>query len=140
MKEIVELKKESKAKRFLKKAVEPAAEIMSQILYSVKKGLNEISVVMEILAPVIISASCKSIVEMLICSLVFVFIIGYIRALGRNLNGTLESGMPVPKKKFVSADKNGFVSFNDNIAQEAILYLYELQEYLEKKGKKISDL
>jgi hypothetical protein len=63
---------------------------------------------------------------------IVLFVVGILRIIDEAVNDETK-GIPVPRKKFI-VDQGDYVEIENGNINEVVLYLFELQEYLEKKG------
>lgn len=64
--------------------------------------------------------------------LVFMVIIYYLRSIANKVGKGVT--VPVPDKRFTAVDDDGEVSIENNRIQELILYVADLEDWLERKG------
>lgn len=110
-------------------------EVLIDIKYGVIKNLKTIAIILLILFPVMIAEINIGRTARIIAMIFLIIIIRLICDTSNKLNRVTTGGIPVPKKRFTRVDENGFIDINQNNMQEAILYLYEVENYLKKKGK-----
>lgn len=71
---------------------------------------------------------------MLACALVFVALFLYSKVLQAVANATgCGDSFPVPVKRFTTVDEDGVVSVENDRLQEMILYVADVEDYLERK-------
>ena len=110
-------------------------EIVMQVAYQIKKNLGNIAVLLQVLIPVAIAKVTNSITVMVLLSICFMLIVDLLKKVSNKLNNTTGEGIPVSNKRFMSADKDGFVWLdNQEELSEALQYLYEIESYLDSKG------
>ena len=99
------------------------------------KDLNRVAGVLEVCVPILFVWLNMSVLEAVLLSIICYIFIRFIKNVGHELNGTIESGMPIPERCFTKVDKDGFIGFKaDGDRIEAIQYLNELEGYLRSKG------
>ena len=110
-------------------------EIVMQIVYQIKKNLGNIAVLLQVLIPVAIAKVANNMTAIVLLSICFMLIVGLLKKVSSKLNNTTGEGVPVSNKRFMSADKDGFVWLdNQEELPEALQYLYEIESYLDSKG------
>lgn len=110
-------------------------EIVMQVVYQIRKNLGNIAVLLQVLIPVIIAKVTNNITAMVLLSICFMLIVNLLKKVSSKLNNTTGEGVPVSNKRFMSADKDGFVWLdNQEELPEALQYLYEIESYLDSKG------
>lgn len=110
-------------------------EIVMQVVYQIKKNLGNIAVLLQVLIPVVIAKVTNNITAMVLLSICFMLIVDLLKKVSSKLNNTTGEGIPVSNKRFMSADKDGFVWLdNQEELPEALQYLYEIERYLDSKG------
>lgn len=110
-------------------------EIVMQVVYQIKKNLGNIAVLLHVLIPVVIAKVTNNITAMVLLSICFMLIVDLLKKVSSKLNNTIGEGVPVSNKRFMSADKDGFVWLNNQEElPEALQYLYEIESYLDSKG------
>lgn len=103
---------------------------INKFISEFKRELGKISVIIQILIPVILAYLSKDMFITIICSMALVFVASYIKAVYRHINGIDASGMPVPLNRF-TIKENGVIRISEGSLQGALQYLYELENYLE---------
>lgn len=68
-----------------------------------------------------------------ICIPLLIIIVGYYLRSTANKYGKGVT-VPIPDRRFTSVDEDGEVSIENNRVQELILYIADLEDWLEKKG------
>lgn len=119
--------------------VKAMKETFSEGVNGAKKGIKEelgkIAVVVQILAPVVLCAVGVQWYVMLVFSALLYVITKYLSELSYKLNNITHRGIPVPEKRFTSiSSEDGTVNLDEVDAEQAILYLCEVEDYLEMKG------
>lgn len=110
------------------------SELLATFKYGIIEELDKIAVLLQILIPIVIAKTDLSTPKMLIVSCVLVLCVKYIREVGYKLNHVTERGFPIPLQRFTDRDENGFISIKEEEAQEAMLYLCDVEDYLKSKG------
>lgn len=127
-------KKETKNKRITDILLSTLLELLLDIKYGFIESLDKIAVVIQVLIPVILSRMDCGIVIILIVSVLFTLFARYIKEVSYKINNVTERGFPVPSRRYTNVDENGFIGVEEDLTQEAILYLFEVEEYIKKKG------
>lgn len=126
------MKKEEK--KVMKVLVETMKEMLSVIKYGIVEELDKIAVIVQIVFPVILVYFQMGVLQTLLLSMIFTFVIKYIKEVSYKLNNVNERGFPISNTRYTNVDDNGFISIKEELQQESVLYLYEIEEYLKKKG------
>lgn len=129
-------KKETKNKRIMDILLSTLLELLLDIKYGFIESLDKIAIVVQVLIPVILSRMDCGIVIILILSILFTLSVKYIKEVSYKINNVTERGFPVPSKRYTNVDENGFIGVEEDLTQEAILYLFEVEEYIKRKGLK----
>lgn len=127
-------KKETKNKRIMDILLSTLLELLLDIKYGFIESLDKIAIVIQVLIPVILSRVDCGIVIILIVSILFTLSVRYIKEVSYKINNVTERGFPVPSKRYTNVDENGFIGVEEDLMQEAILYLFEVEEYIKRKG------
>ena len=109
-------------------------EMYNNAKYALIHELNKIAIFIQIIIPLILLKMNKNMIVLFIVSCVLTAFIYYIKEVGYKLNHTNERGFPVPVERFTKIDNNGFVYIPENMTQNAILYLSDIEDYLESRG------
>lgn len=128
------MKKETKNKRIMDILLSTLLELLLDIKYGFIESLDKIAIVVQVLIPVILSRMDCGIVIILILSILFTLSVKYIKEVSYKINNVTERGFPVPSKRYTNVDENGFIGVEEDLTQEAILYLFEVEEYIKRKG------
>lgn len=128
------MKKETKNKRIMDILLSTLLELLLDIKYEFIESLDKIAIVIQVLIPVILSRMDCGIVIILILSILFVLSVRYIKEVSYKINNVTDRGFPVPSKRYTNVDENGFIGVEEDLTQEAILYLFEVEEYIKRKG------
>ena len=127
-------KKETKNKRIMDILLRTLLELLLDIKYGFIESLDKIAIVVQVLIPVILSRMDCGIVIILILSILFTLSVKYIKEVSYKINNVTERGFPVPSRRYTNVDENGFIGVEEDLTQEAILYLFEVEEYIKRKG------
>ena len=68
----------------------------------------------------------------LVLPILFALVIYYVKSIANKLGKGIT--VPVPTKRFTEVDEDGMVSVNMDRIQELLLYMTDLEDWLEKKG------
>lgn len=98
------------------------------------KELGHLSTIFLLIVPLLIVCITSDKRVMLILSCVFVLCSHFVKEVGYKLNGETNRGVPIPPLRFTEKDENGIIHINSDYQQEAIVYLCNVEEYLEKRG------
>lgn len=129
------IKKNQKRKNSVMKVLlQTLVELFATLKYGVVEELDKIAVLIQILIPVVIARMGLSTSKTLVVSCVLVVVVKYVKEVGYKLNHVTERGFPIPTNRFTHKDENGFIDIKDEDAQEAVLYLCEVEDYLKSKG------
>lgn len=107
---------------------------VGSIAKSLKSSLWDISFILMVFSPfmsIIITYYFGYRLASAIAGIVL-FVVGILRIIDEAVNDETK-GIPVPRKKFI-VDQGDYVEIENGNINEVVLYLFELQEYLEKKG------
>ena len=127
-------KKETKNKRIMNILLRTLLELLLDIKYGFIESLDKIAIAIQVLIPVIISRMDCGIVIILIISILFTLSVRYIKEVSYKVNNVTDRGFPIPSKRYTNVDENGFIGVEEDLMQEAILYLFEIEEYIKRKG------
>lgn len=109
-------------------------EMVSEIAHGFIKGLGTIALIIQILIPVILLQLNVNTIKAIIYSVILLFITKYIKEVGYKVNNKTERGLPLPNDFYVIKDEYGFISLREGFEQDAILYLYDVEDYIRGKG------
>lgn len=129
------MKKKTGLKDIIKALSESSIDVMVDIKYGIIKNLKMFAILLLILFPAVIAEINMGRLARIISMCLLILFVRIIGDTSNKLNRVTAGGIPVPKKRFTRVDENGFIDINQNNMQEAILYLYEVENYLKKKGK-----
>ena len=128
------MNKKKKSKSVIVVMYKKMIELLLGFKYGLIEELNKIAMLIQIAIPVYICYIGADLKTALTLSIVFYVLVKYIKEVGYELNNKTERGFPVPKKRYTEIDRNGFLNVSDDELHEAIQYLYEVEEYINKKG------
>lgn len=111
-------------------------DLTRDIIGMIAKSLGLIVFVIQALFPVVISCMKLSNGQKIICSVWYVLILMYIRNVSRIKNKKTESGMPLPPYKLTDTDSNGFVEIISGREEVAIIYLSDIEEYIDEMNRR----
>lgn len=129
------MKKKTGLKDIINALAESSIDVMVDIKYGIIKNLKMFAILLLILFPSVIAEINMGRLARIISMCLLILFVRIIGDTSNKLNRVTSGGIPVPKKRFTRVDENGFIDINQNNMQEAILYLYEVENYLKKKGK-----
>ena len=121
--------------QWLKMLLLPVWQIVAYCLRLLMKNLNNIAMIIQIVFPVWLVCQNVTPVKAFIYSVAIVFILAYIRQLYTNVQKHGGKTIPIPRQRFTMLDEDGYIVMRKDNAGEAIQYLYELEEYLNNRGK-----
>lgn len=114
-------------------------EMIMTMLFVIKSNLYSMLVIIELMSPFIILKISKSLgIDILNISMIALWLLIYlvIYILKRLVNKqSYGYEFPVPRKRFTSCDGVGEYSINNDDIQEVILYLADVEDFLEKTGR-----
>lgn len=113
----------------------PAWQVVAYCLRLLMKNLSNVAMVIQIIFPVWIVCQNIEPLKAFIYSVAIVFILAYIRQLYTNVQKHGGKTIPIPRQRFTVLDEDGYIVMKNDNAGEAIQYLYELEEYLNNRGK-----
>lgn len=105
------------------------------VVYGVVDQLDEISVFIQLVSPFLFLNNNKlSVVWASVLSCIITIITRFLTALYRELQGRSAEDIPIPLKRFTRLTEAGFIEISQEDGAEITKYLYEVEEYLLKKG------
>lgn len=113
----------------------PVWQIVACCLRLLMKNLNNVAMIIQIIFPVWLVCQNAEPLKAFIYSVAIVFILAYIRQLYTNVQKHGGKTIPIPGQRFTVLDEDGYIILKNDNAGEAIQYLYELEEYLNNRGK-----
>lgn len=128
-------------KKFLRMLAEITCDIVFCIVYFIKVNLVTFANILNLIVPyamyfigqyVAMDRNEINVGGELFLPLVFIVIIYYLKSAANKLGkGTT---IPLPDKRFTQVDEDGEVSIENRRIQELILYLADLEDWMERKG------
>lgn len=123
-----------------KKNLNVLIETLKEFFYLLKsetiKELGKIAVIIQIVVPVVLSVMSLHVISVVILVSVFLFITEYVKKVSYKLNNVTEQGIPIPPHRLTEKDDYGVIKLKEEEVQEAILYLYDIEEYFNSRGIK----
>ena len=124
-----------KVMQWLQMLLLPVWQIVAYCLRIFMKNLNNVAMMIQIVFPVWLVCQNVEPVKAFIYSVAIVFILAYIRQLYTNVQKHGGKTIPIPRQRFTVLDEDGYIVLRNDNTGEAIQYLYELEEYLNNRGK-----
>lgn len=128
-------------RRFFGILKEVLADALVAVIYFIGSNLRNFANILNIICPYIMYLIGQRAFDLrgkfgiggeLFIPLVFAVIIYLIRQFANKIGkGTT---IPIPQKRFTSVDDDGEVSINQNRLQELILYVADVEDWLERHG------
>lgn len=121
-----------------KDLVSPIVEMMWSIAYYLKNNMFAIICLIQGALPMVsLIIGFKLDTDYVPVCVVALIIIQSITSYTKKLMENMGKGndVPVPRKRFTSVDEDGEVTVRVDRTQELILYVCDLEDYLERKGK-----
>lgn len=121
--------------KILKAFIEIFLDIFYGIGYFIKKNLRSFANILNIACPYLMylyGFNSNNIGYEVFIPVIIMFIVYFLRALANKL-GTGDM-VPIPVKRFTEEDEDGEVYIRTDRVQELILYMADLENYLERKG------
>lgn len=104
----------------------------------IRKNVKELGVLVMIIYVMCMVMWCDSPVYSVLNTMIFLFLKDLVKSVYYKINGISESdGLPTRSKRFTHIDKYGFIEINEEDKMEMIQYLYEIENFIEKKKKVI---
>lgn len=128
-------------KRFLKITFAIMTDVVRAIGYFITNNLRNFARILEFILPYIMYVIGQDVCAErgkiafggeLFIPIMFCAIIYYIRSYANKI--CKGNTIPVPEKRFTEVDDDGEVSIKNSRIQELILYLADLEDWLERKG------
>ena len=105
---------------------------------TIRKNVKELGIIIMIIYVVCMVMWCDSPVYSILYTLIFLFVKDFVKSVYYKINGISDSdGLPTRSKRFTHIDKYGFIEINEEDKMEMIQYLYEIENFIEKKKKAI---
>lgn len=111
-----------------------AGEMVFELLRTLRQNISVIGTLFMILWPALLVYWKIKPLEMVIVMIICLIVKEYFRRLDINLNNKSSDGFPVPNRRY-TYDNGGMIDIRSEDISEALQYLYDLEEYLYKKGK-----
>lgn len=128
-------------KKFLRVVAEITHETFCDFAYFIKSNLIAFASILNLIIPyamyfigqyIAINRGKIAVGYEIIAPLVFIILIYYLKSMANKMGkGTV---IPVPDKRFTQVDDYGEVSIENNRIQELILYMADLEDWMERKG------
>lgn len=126
--------KEKKQKRNIKSILKQTLIEQTNIICSFMKPAN-IAIMVQFLVPCFLVALGCSYITALVVSAITTYLTAYLKVLNDVMKESTNH-IPTPPRKFIEVDRDGFIGLkNKNDMPELLQYLYELETYLESKGR-----
>lgn len=111
-----------------------AGEMVFELLRTLRQNVSLLGVLFMILWPTLLVYWGARPLEMVVIMIICLIVKEYFRRLDINLNNKSSDGFPVPNRRY-TYDNGGMIDIRSEDISEALQYLYDLEEYLYKKGK-----
>ena len=111
-----------------------AGEMVFELLRILRQNVSLLGALFMILWPTLLVYWGARPLEMVVIMIICLIVKEYFRRLDINLNNKSSDGFPVPNKSY-TYDNGGMIDIRSEDISEALQYLYDLEEYLYKKGK-----
>lgn len=120
--------------------IDSTLDVLNAFAYFVKNNLKTFANLMDFIVPYAMYAIGQYIFSLkgffsigveVIIPIVFVVITYYLRAAANKLGKG--STVPIPKERFTSVDDDGEVSIENDRLQELLLYVSDVEDWLERK-------
>ena len=111
-----------------------AGEMVFELLRTLRQNVSLLGALFMILWPTLLVYWGARPLEMVVIMIVCLIVKEYFRRLDINLNNKSSDGFPVPNRRY-TYDNGGMIDIRSEDISEALQYLYDLEEYLYKKGK-----
>ena len=113
-------------------------QYMGALNRTTRKNVKELGILAMILYVMCMVMWCDSPVYSVLNTMIFLFLKDLVKSVYYKINGISESdGLPTRGKRFTHIDKYGFIEINEEDKMEMIQYLYEIENFIEKKKKSI---
>lgn len=110
-------------------------EYASNFLYTVIAEFDKISILLMIVVPFVLQSAIKSRIVSAVLWAVIMLVLSIIRETFYRVRSVNNEHIPVYSRRFTYKDRDGFVNINEKDQEEALLYLSEVEDYLQKKGR-----
>ena len=111
-----------------------AGEMVFEFLRTLRQNVSLLGALFMILWPTLLVYWGARPLEMVVIMIICLIVKEYFRRLDINLNNKSSDGFPVPNRRY-TYDNGGMIDIRSEDISEALQYLYDLEEYLYKKGK-----
>lgn len=128
-------------KKFVRFTIEILIEALNGFSYIVKSNLRNLAWLLNLLTPfimyfigqyVVLNRGYFDVGGEIFIPILILFVIYFLRSMANKYRkGTT---IPVPEERFTEVDDDGEVSVRNDRLQELILYLADLEDWLERKG------
>ena len=128
-------------KRFLRITLAIIIDVVQAVHYFITNNLRNFAWILNFILPYVMYVIGQKVCEErgriafggeLFIPIVFCVVTYYVRSYANKIGkGTT---IPVPEKRFTEVDDDGEVSIRNSRIQELILYLADLEDWLERKG------
>ena len=127
--------------KLLNMIVEITLDVLNNVMYFIKNNLIAFANLLDFVTPfgmffvgqyVALDKGKFSVSSEIIIPLLVFVLIFYIRTIANKIGkGAV---LPLPDKRFTQVDEDGEVSIEHNRVQELILYMADLEDWMERKG------
>ena len=111
-----------------------AGEMVFELLRTLRQNVSLLGALFMILWPTLLVYWGVRPLEMVVIMIICLIVKEYFRRLDINLNNKSSDGFTVPNRRY-TYDNGGMIDIRSEDISEALQYLYDLEEYLYKKGK-----
>lgn len=128
-------------KKFVRFTIEILIEALNGFSYIAKSNLRNLAWLLNLLTPfimyfigqyVVLNRGYFGVGGEILIPILILFVIYFLRSMANKYRkGTT---IPVPEERFTEVDDDGEVSVRNDRLQELILYLADLEDWLERKG------
>lgn len=128
-------------RKFFRIIIEITLDAINNLMYFIKNNLVRFATLLNLILPYLMYCVGQYVANNrnefaiggeIFIPLIFVVIIYYLKSTANKLRKGLT--IPVPDKRFTSVDEDGEVTIENRRIQELILYLADLEDWLERKG------
>lgn len=123
-----------KVEEFVVLLGEVAGGMIADGAKAVKEGLGKIAVLLQIVFPVVLLMVGFEVLDALVLSAVWCFVVACIKRLDARINNRIIDGLPLPPCRLTEGDGTAFISLAEGHEEEAIIYLSELEQYLKRRN------
>ena len=126
-------------KRFYEIIIDVTLDAIGNITYFIKNNLMNFAIILNLILPYVMYCLGQYVAngtivigpEILI-PILFAIVIYYLKSSANKIGKGIT--IPVPDKRFTEVDDDGEVNIEQNRLQELILYIADLEDWLERKG------